>query len=223
MFFECLQEINSSYYETVYESLENFRYVLSRRGIFTDDGDFIRYGERIFCYELYHQLRMKLDEEIKEKPDFLQGAVLQGELKKCHIDGLAKHLNLVDLNAEYTPDFIIHTPSSDFYHAYIIEVKCLWDERNENISITNVWEDLDKINQFISRFNYKRGIFLAINTNPDYLKHILERLSEGYEISNEIKKLKDLDEIEKVNIICKPRYYNPTLYWDWEQNNWVEE
>lgn len=127
------------------------------------------------------------------------------------------------MESEYIPDFIIHTPSVDFYHAYIIEVKCLWNESINNINIKNVWDDLDKINQFISRFNYQRGIFLAINTNPNYLRDVLLNLAEGCEISNEMKKLENLDEIQKISIICKPRYFEPTLYFDWNEYSWTEK
>ncbi len=46
-----------------------------------------RYDERVFCYELYHQIRVLMDEYYKEHPA-LEGKTtvcLQAELKKKHI------------------------------------------------------------------------------------------------------------------------------------------
>jgi len=83
LFIESLQDVEQSYYETIYHNLAALRGALPKR-MFRDD-DFIKFAERIFCYELYYQLRTKFDNEKLVNPEFLQGAKIQGEVTKIQI------------------------------------------------------------------------------------------------------------------------------------------
>lgn len=180
LFIESLQEVDQDYYQTVYRNLSALRggvsgRALSRRGRFIDD-DFIRYSERIFCYELYHQLRRKFDDEKELNPNFLQDTKIQAEVKKMQVASLIQHFGLQALGREFIPDILVHTPGDAEYHPFVIEVKCM-----DNVSEAEVWYDIDKINHFITRYNYQRGIFLSVNSDFNYLRDIIANLSEHIE------------------------------------------
>lgn len=204
LFIESLQDVEQSYYETIYHNLAALRGALSGRGRFRDD-DFIRFAERIFCYELYHQLRTKFDNEKAANPDFLQGAKIQGEVTKIQIAELLRHFGLRRLSKGFIPDILVHTPGNADYHPFVIEVKCM-----DNVSQDEIWYDIDKINQFITRYGYLQGIFLSVNTSFDYLNGIIGNLSEAIE---------GLEGREGINVICKPAQNAEPIIWGMSDGN----
>jgi hypothetical protein len=219
LFIKVLNDIkDDKYYRTTYEFVEHLSHFLSDK--YKDDsGNFIKYGERIFCYELYHQLRNKIE---GKDNDFLGGAKIQGEVKKKHLVEFGSFLQKIPLEYEYTPDFLVHTPGSAGYHAFIIEVKCMpWVDELE------IWFDLAKINEFIERYHYQRGIFLSVNASLEHLKNLLMRLADGLNFTrkeNKITaKLGNLAKLKDITIISKPNVEDNPSVWDWEQNDWVEQ
>jgi hypothetical protein len=143
------------------------------------------YGERVFCYELYHQMRIQLDNYIKDGGT-ISPLYLQAELKKEHIGDLAaKNLGLEVLDKEYIPDFLLHCPDSTEHQELIIEVKT-----DPKLTPSKIKEDLLKIQEFITRYKYQKGIFLTVNTEADKMlknltknRHWLqERLPEKSQI-----------------------------------------
>ena len=70
-----------------------------------ENGELI-YRERVYCYELYHQLRLLLGDDFPYK--------LHGEVDK------ANHPIIKD---EKKPDFIIHVPGEMKQNLVVIEVK----------------------------------------------------------------------------------------------------
>lgn len=107
--------------------------------------------ERIFCYELYHQLRLKFN-DVKLK--------LHGEpVKRGHPDF-----------DPIIPDFIVHQPGTHENNFVIIEVKGV-------IIKTEIIDDLNKIYRSIDNptTHYQYGIFLLYRHSFDILAKQISR------------------------------------------------
>lgn len=101
-----------------------------------------KYRERVFCYELYHQLRLRLSYNFNYK--------LHGEMdKKTH----AKYRSNTLLRGS-APDFIVHQQSEMNQNLSVIEVKHAQSDLNK------ILRDIDKLNEFINIGNYHRCILL---------------------------------------------------------------
>ncbi len=163
------------------------------RKVLTDYLD--RYGERVFCYELYHQVRTLMDCHTKICPETFKELRLQSELKKEHIDEIvAKYFSVKDLDSEYIPDFLLHTPKNFDRQGLIIEVKT-----NPKLTFSGMKDDLLKIQQFISSYSFDSGIFLTINTNPKKISNIInEKDSKDWLRQN-------ITTPSKITIMCKKK------------------
>ena len=103
------------------------------------------YRERVYCYELYHQMRKEFD---------ALGFMLRlnGEVDKGnHSEECVKNKK---------PDFIVHQPGSNEKNYAVIEVKSLKGLRKDSLK-----KDLETIKCFMASLNYKRGIFLVYGEN----------------------------------------------------------
>jgi len=108
---------------------------------FPIDGGSPIYRERVYCYELYHQMRTLWPEEC----DF----TLNGEVDK------QSHPILRKLGITHAiPDFLVHTPGSMKGNHAIIEVK------SENAARGGITEDLAKLARFTVDVGYARAIYL---------------------------------------------------------------
>ncbi len=97
--------------------------------------------ERVFCYELYYQLRKELGNDFPYS--------LHGELSK------QGHLE-IDTSNQKVPDFLIHVPGRWDRNEVIIEVK-------NQVYCMDIRDDILKINSFINKVNYHFGILLIYN------------------------------------------------------------
>lgn len=96
--------------------------------------------ERIYCYELYHQMRLRWP--IRSR------YILNGELDK------RAHPILRDLGIDrVTPDFLVHTPGSMDGNFAVIEVK-------NSICARGIRKDLHTLDLFVRKAGYKRAIYL---------------------------------------------------------------
>ena len=133
-----------------------------------------RYGERSFCYELYHQTRKLMEDYCVENPppQDLPPVFLQAELKKRQINDIVNFLPGLDnpLSKEFIPDFILHAPGPYELQEVVIEVKSKPDLTFEEIKL-----DLAKLQEFIKNYNYKLGIFLSINVSPNRIIDVLKK------------------------------------------------
>jgi hypothetical protein len=113
------------------------------------DGGGPIYRERVYCYELYHQMRCLWP---KNNCSFY----LNGEIDK------AAHPILMKLGASgFKPDLLVHQPGHmDGNHA-IIEVKTC-DCRRDGIE-----KDLRSLTVFINRARYQRAIYLVYGSQAD--------------------------------------------------------
>ncbi|MRX41326.1 hypothetical protein GJU43_18720 [Flavobacterium sp. LC2016-23] len=185
----ALSNVNQSYYQTTYNNIQNFRRALEYRNGRFFNNDFERFGERVFCYEFYHQLRILIDNERINNPLFLDGALLQAEVEKMQIIELVERFGLRILRGRMSPDFLMHTPGNANFHPYVIEVKC-----EHELSSRKLLFDLEKIDQFITRYNYQRGIFLAINVNNELIQTRIDEIQE---------RINELEGRNRIKIISK--------------------
>lgn len=105
-----------------------------------ENGDPI-YRERVYCYELYHQLRCLWPTDT----DFY----LNGELDK------SAHPILKELGADYAkPDLLIHKPGYMTGNHAIIEVK------TSKAQVEGIKKDLNTLALFLTKVRYQRAIYL---------------------------------------------------------------
>ena len=126
--------------------------------------------ERVFCYELYHQIR-------KIQDDNVQGAfVLNGELdKRGHRE--------FDPEDRANPDFVLHIPGDMEGNTAVIEVKgesrCKYK--------TKITKDFETLITFIQKYDYKVGYFILFNYDEDndpILKRAIDAAIEIKEAEN---------------------------------------
>lgn len=105
------------------------------------------YRERVYCYELYHQMRLRWPSACP--------FTLNGEIDK------AAHPILADLGADRAkPDFLVHTPGAMEGNFLIIEVK------SQSATNNDIRIDLEKLWQFTSAVGYRRAIYLLFGHGP---------------------------------------------------------
>ena len=105
-----------------------------------DGGDPV-YRERVYCYELYHQMRMRWP---AQTPFYLNGEVDK-----------ARHPKMIELRDRFPkPDLLVHRPGYMAGNFAVIEVKC---ERASNAGIA---KDLETLSFFVNEFGYQRAIYL---------------------------------------------------------------
>jgi len=122
----------------------------------------IQYRERVFCYELYHQMRIILTNNCSD-------LTLNGELDK---NGRLNYDN-------EKPDFLFHIPETKINEA-IIEVKNKLEEKDVII-------DIEKLENFINKHEYKIGIFLLYNHSFSDEKQKIKNILEKCEVKNKEK------------------------------------
>ena len=108
--------------------------------LYIDGGDAPIYRERVYCYELYHQMRILWP----PKCDYY----LNGEVDK------AAHPILIKLEADGAkPDLLVHKPGYMSGNYAIIEVKHIHAERR------GILKDLQTLSIFVKRVKYERAIY----------------------------------------------------------------
>ncbi len=108
--------------------------------IVAPSGDTIN-RERVYCYELYHQLRGILGDSYPYK--------LDGELDK------ASHPIISSRIGAKKPDFIVHVPGTMRNNLIVIEVKPI-SER-----ISRLTEDLETLQSFLSSADYYGALMIV--------------------------------------------------------------
>lgn len=117
------------------------------------------YRERVYCYELYHQMRRRW-------PDACVYS-LNGEVDK------RSHATMVPLVGAVKPDFLVHTPGNmDGNHA-VIEVK------SQAADGPGIRKDIATLSNFVAHGGYGRAIYLIYGWNADRTaERIYAELSE---------------------------------------------
>jgi hypothetical protein len=128
-----------------------------RLPVASDDGPVIMTRERVYSYELYHQLRLRLPRN--ESFPY----VLHGEVDK------SRHPFIKKLIGRKIPDFIIHIPGSydSRSNLAVIEVKACGAHEKQ------VHKDLETLSMFIEKAHYFAGINLIYGKDEEELiKHL---------------------------------------------------
>lgn len=107
--------------------------------------------ERVYCYELYHQMRLLWPRE--------EHYVLNGELDK------RGHPALDEPSA---PDFLVHLPGSWDHNYAIIEVKPC------SASAKGFRKDVQRLSNFIHDWQYQRAILLVYGGDVEQCVHKAE-------------------------------------------------
>ena len=140
------------------ERIEKGYFILDIAG----DSQIEAYRERVYCYELYHQLRSILG--------VLDDYTLNGEVDK------RGHPLLESLLGEVKPDFIYHMPGKMENNLVVVEVKRISTPINE------INKDINKLKGFLEKAGYYRAIILV------YGKDEIDRIGE---IKEKMKILSD--------------------------------
>ena len=118
------------------------------------------YRERVYCYELYHQLRVLWPDESQYS--------LGGEVDK------AGHPLIRDNGLDNCkPDFLVHIPGNMGGNFAVVEVKPIRSSRQA------VQKDIETLANFVTHAQYEKAIYLFYG-NPDHGRG-LELASEEVE------------------------------------------
>ena len=122
------------------------------------DGGGPIYRERVYCYELYHQMRCLWPKDCRFR--------LNGEVDK------AAHPILSRLGASYAkPDLLIHGRGHMSQNHAIIEVKSVMED------LAGVRKDLRTLSLFRTRVGYERAIYLIYG--GDYFDRVLSMIEQA--------------------------------------------
>lgn len=136
--------------------------------------------ERVFCYELYHQMRLV------QSARGLTDVQIHGEIDKSgHI--------AFDRNARKNPDFVFHVPGMMMGNAIVVEVK----GKIEGTYHEGVYKDIVTLSKFTNnKHYYHSGILIIYNyTYDEFLRKIGEFLKNRLQ-DNKFS-------TDKIIIICK--------------------
>lgn len=158
-----------------------------------------RYHERVFCYEFYHKLRVQMDERLDGHNELVystRNIFLQSELIKDKINHFIENIYRVTrLSKEFMPDFLLHTPGDFSNQLVVVEVKS-----TPKLSSSELNEDILKIQEFINNYQYKKGIFIAVNVNEDSMKKLIGRLAKWHP--------KNINTPERISLFFKDKPYS---------------
>ena len=108
--------------------------------------------ERVFCYELYHQLRV-----LQSRRPSVTAFVLHGEMDK------SGHPNFPGFGKK--PDFVFHSPGTMENNTCVIEVK-------GNLVPEDIRKDFTNLLAFLGRYNYNFGLFILFGHRYQELRAI---------------------------------------------------
>ncbi len=117
--------------------------------------DGIKYYERNFAYEYYHQIRL----QIKENGIKID---VSGEIPKS-----ARYFHELEssIPSIQIPDIIIHKFDAMSYNQIAFEIKV-----TKKLTASEIYKDVNKLNKYTAsgeeRLGYKKGILIVINSNP---------------------------------------------------------
>jgi hypothetical protein len=154
-----------------------------------------KHHERVFCYELYHQIRVLMD----ANPSAFQGVRFQGELRKIDLGPiLPELLGVGPLDREFVPDFLLHGAGDVDHQEVVMEVKC-----ESDLSPFAAKKDLAKIQHFMTQLHYKAGFFLTVNASPQSVHRFCENPAHQEWVS------RTLPDRERI-------------YWVWKEHPWTK-
>lgn len=131
------KELPDKYLQLLYHAMENVK--SSYKQIQCAGSPGTKYRERVYCYELYHQMRILQDKDEQEYP-----LAINGEIDKSGHNYITNGFN---------PDFIIHKQNEMTNNLCVIEVK-----------VTNkkagVQKDLRTVTCMLHCYKYRYGVLI---------------------------------------------------------------
>jgi hypothetical protein len=124
------------------------------------------YRERVYCYELYHQLRVLWP--------INYGYSLCGEVDKGG-HPLIRH-NALD---KTKPDMIVHVPGEMDNNLVVIEIKPI------NCTYRGVKKDIETLTAYRKKAHYQNAIFLIYGWDQNRLIKIIETSKRHQDADNE--------------------------------------
>jgi len=125
------------------------------------------FRERVYCYELYHQLRNALGDDFPYK--------LDGEVDK------AGHPIIRPTLGAKKPDFIVHVPGDMNQNLVVIEVKPITVKDN----LEALKHDLETLQAFLYKAKYYRAIMLVYGDGnhdlPEFIRSEVNKFSKRCE------------------------------------------
>ena len=117
------------------------------------------YRERVYCYELYHQLRLIWPSDY----NFVLGGEVDKSGHPLFRDGPLNRLK---------PDFLVHTPGYADGNLIVIEVKAI------TAPSARIRSDISNLSHFISEGEYQLPIFFIFGETENGLEAIKARTRE---------------------------------------------
>lgn len=190
--FERFVMASSAQYDLFVEGLSIATRSISQSYMFLPIAENILpiYRERVYCYELYHQLRLALSN--------FEGYSLGGEVDKSH-HPLFIHPNLRNSK----PDILFHKPGDMNGNLIIMEIKPIIAQ------LRGIRKDLQTLSAFLHYANYQHAIYLIYGGEKNDLKkfiNIVNRIIENNE--------NDID-IDRVNLFWHSRPHEPAQGFGW--------
>jgi hypothetical protein len=108
------------------------------------------YLERVYCYELYHQMRIRMD-GARNNP--LADAVADGWRVNGEVDKVTSYIP-----GRRIPDFIWHIPGTP-ENGHVVEVK------RATAEIGSIQTDVQKLESFKREAGYQRATLLVVGTH----------------------------------------------------------
>jgi len=160
---KCWNSFQTALYNSLI-SIEPRYFTLTREGKYI-------LRERVYCYELYHQLRCNLG-------NWEMPFVLQAEIDKSGQEEFCRIFNQRPPN----PDFVFHGPGFGENNFVIMEVKS-----SSTFSKNGAQNDMNKIEKFTKEFGYRHGVFLIFGSiNSKGSERDIRRLVDKLSIDEEL-------------------------------------
>ncbi len=148
-------------------AIENIEREYFKLNLASEDGkDHFKYRERVYCYELYHQIRKSLGADYPY--------VISGEVDKRDHPIITSNKN---------PDFVIHNPGNMKENFVIMEVKNL-----TNFNNTKGKKDIKTFMTFFEECNYQYAIYLIYGEKENKNKFQENRKKLKRKIKEELSK-----------------------------------
>lgn len=122
--------------------------------------------ERVFCYELYHQIRKLLDDS--GELDVSGGLLLNGEIDKS---GNPKFKS-------ENPDFVLHRPGT-CNNVIVVEVK-------GNLNKRGIKKDIETLTKFVADHAYKKGIYIIYENSLDKIEKKIKQIELAQDIESKL-------------------------------------
>lgn len=135
--------------------------------------------ERVYCYELYHLIRVLMFKHEREHGD-LGNIYLHSEITKTVIDQeTAQVLGVFPLSGLQSPDFILHEPQTTDNQIAAVEVKVV-----PNLSYAQLIRDIEKLTELSTNYGFRATVFLGINQSMGRIRELVRQDNERSAVQN---------------------------------------